>query len=70
MVASATIAAVGGAPPPADASPGHRAERPGEVQAWVVDGRLAAVRRSPLPPGAYGGHGVDYAPATWPIVRR
>ena len=29
---------------------------------YVLDGRVIALRREPLPPGAYGGHGVDYAP--------
>ena len=29
---------------------------------YVVDGRVVAIRRDPVPPGAYGGHGVDYAP--------
>jgi hypothetical protein len=28
---------------------------------YVVDGRVVAIRRDPLPPGAYGGHGVDYS---------
>jgi hypothetical protein len=33
---------------------------------YVLDGRVVAIRREPLPqplpPGAYGGHGVDYSP--------
>lgn len=29
---------------------------------YVVDGHVAAIRRDAVPPGAYGGHGVDYAP--------
>jgi hypothetical protein len=28
----------------------------------VLDGRVVAIRRDPLPPGAYGGQGVDYSP--------
>jgi len=73
-VAGATIMAVDAPSPPATAAPGHRtappADRPTELQAWVVDGRLAALRRSALPPRGYGGQGVDYAPATWPVVSR
>jgi hypothetical protein len=33
---------------------------------WVSDGRVVAVRRAPVPDGAYGAHGVDYSPATAP----
>ena len=29
---------------------------------YVLDGRVVAIRRDPLPAGAYGGHGVDYSP--------
>jgi hypothetical protein len=29
---------------------------------YVLDGRVVAIRRSPLPPGAYGGQGVDWSP--------
>jgi hypothetical protein len=29
---------------------------------YVLDGRVVAIRRDPLPPGAYGGQGVDYSP--------
>jgi hypothetical protein len=29
---------------------------------YVLNGRVVAIRRDPLPPGAYGGQGVDYAP--------
>jgi hypothetical protein len=29
---------------------------------YVLGGRVVAIRRDPLPPGAYGGHGVDYSP--------
>jgi hypothetical protein len=34
---------------------------------YVLDGRVVAIRRDPLPPGAYGGQGVDYSPdvTTW-----
>jgi hypothetical protein len=28
---------------------------------YVLDGRVVAIRRSPLPPGAYGGQGVDWS---------
>lgn len=31
---------------------------------YVFEGRVVAIRRDPLPPGAYGGQGVDYAPDT------
>lgn len=33
---------------------------------YVVDGIVVAVRRAPAPDGAYGAHGVDYAPQTQP----
>jgi hypothetical protein len=29
---------------------------------YILDGRGVAIRRDPLPPGAYGGQGVDYSP--------
>jgi hypothetical protein len=29
---------------------------------YVINGRVVAIRRDPLPAGAYGSHGVDYAP--------
>jgi hypothetical protein len=29
---------------------------------YFLDGRVVAIRRDPVPPGVYGGHGVDYAP--------
>ncbi len=29
---------------------------------YVVGDRVVAIRRDPMPPGAYGNHGVDYAP--------
>lgn len=35
-------------------------------RAWTIDGWLVAVRRSPLPAGAYGNHGVDYSPESSP----
>lgn len=33
---------------------------------WVTDGEVVAVRRAPVPGGAYGAHGVDYTPGTAP----
>ena len=34
---------------------------------YVVGDRVVAIRRDRVPPGAYGGHGVDYSPdlAAW-----
>lgn len=29
---------------------------------YIVGDRVVAIRRDPVPPGAYGGHGVDYDP--------
>jgi hypothetical protein len=29
---------------------------------YILDGGVVAIRRDPLPPGAYGGQGVDYSP--------
>lgn len=29
---------------------------------YVLGDRVVAIRRDRVPPGAYGGHGVDYAP--------
>jgi len=29
---------------------------------YIIGDRVVAIRRDPLPPGAYGGHGVDYSP--------
>jgi hypothetical protein len=29
---------------------------------YVIGDRVVAIRRDPVPPGAYGGHGVDYSP--------
>jgi hypothetical protein len=37
-----------------------------DARVWVLDGRVAAVRRSPAPADMYGAHGVDYAPDTAP----
>ena len=56
------------APVAADAQPEDRGQGPrssarGSGPAvYVLDGRVVAVRRDPLPPGAYGGQGVDYSP--------
>jgi hypothetical protein len=38
------------------------AARGSEAAIYVLNGRVVAIRRDPLPPGAYGGQGVDYAP--------
>ena len=27
---------------------------------YIIDDRVVAIRRDPVPSGAYGGHGVDY----------
>ena len=29
---------------------------------YIIGDRVVAIRRDRLPPGAYGGHGVDYSP--------
>lgn len=45
-----------------------RADDPGTAPGWsdpgvyVVGDRVVAIRRDRVPPGAYGNHGVDYAP--------
>lgn len=61
-------AALPTAPVAADAGP----EDPGQAASpaaggagpavYVLDGRVVAIRRDPLLPGAYGGQGVDYSP--------
>jgi hypothetical protein len=33
-----------------------------EPAVYILGNRVVAIRRSPVPPGAYGGHGVDYSP--------
>jgi hypothetical protein len=51
-----------------DAQPQDRGQEDGSVArvsgpaVYVLDGRVVAIRRDPGPPGAYGSHGVDYAP--------
>lgn len=53
------------APIAATAQPEDRegsAARASGPAVYVLDGRVVAIRRDPLPPGAYGGHGVDYSP--------
>lgn len=48
---------------PEDPGQGPRSAARGSGPAvYVLDGRVVAIRRDPLPPGAYGGHGVDYSP--------
>jgi hypothetical protein len=37
-----------------------------DARVWVLDGRVVAARRSPVPADGYGAHGVDYAPETVP----
>jgi hypothetical protein len=42
---------------------------PGESNpaVYIIGDRVVAIRRDRVPPGAYGGHGVDYSPnlAAW-----
>ena len=48
---------------PEDGGQGPRSAARGSGPAvYVLDGRVVAIRRDPLPPGAYGGQGVDYSP--------
>jgi hypothetical protein len=48
---------------PEDRGQGPRSAAHGSGPAvYVLDGRVVAIRRDPLPPGAYGGQGVDYSP--------
>jgi hypothetical protein len=48
---------------PEDRGQGSRSAARGSGPAvYVLDGRVVAIRRSPLPPGAYGGQGVDWSP--------
>jgi hypothetical protein len=48
---------------PEDRGQGPRSAARGSGPAVsVLDGRVVAIRRDPLPPGAYGGQGVDYSP--------
>ena len=37
---------------------------PGESNpaVYIIGDQVVAIRRDPVPPGAYGGHGVDYSP--------
>jgi hypothetical protein len=35
---------------------------------WVRNGRVVAVRRAPVPEGAYGAHGVDYSLADSGVI--
>ena len=71
--AAAVSAVLLGAVPPiapnaADAQPEDRGQGPrsagrgSQPAVYVLDGRVVAIRRDPLPPGAYGGQGVDYSP--------
>ena len=48
---------------PEDRGQGPRSAARGSGPAvYVLDGRVVAIRRDSLPPGAYGGQGVDYSP--------
>lgn len=48
---------------PEDREQGPRSAARGSGPAvYVLDGRVVAIRRDPLPPAAYGGQGVDYSP--------
>ena len=61
-------AALPTAPIDANAQPEDRGQGPQSATrasgpaVSVLDGRVVALRRDPLPPGAYGGQGVDYSP--------
>jgi hypothetical protein len=56
------------APIAADAQPDDRGQAPRPATrgsgpaVYILDGRVVAIRRDPLPPGAYGGQGIDYSP--------
>ncbi len=48
---------------PEDRELGSRSAASGSGPAvYVLNGRVVAIRRDPLPPGADGGQGIDYAP--------
>lgn len=63
LSAGLPLAPIAADAPPDDPGPGAGSDARGSGPAvYVLDGRVVAIRREPLPPGAYGGHGVDYAP--------
>ena len=45
-----------------DRGPEPRSAPGTDPAVYVLDGRVVAIRRDPVPPGAYGGQGVDYSP--------
>lgn len=59
----AVLAPIAADTQPEDRGQGPRPAAGGSGPAvYVLDGRVVAIRRDPLPPGAYGGQGVDYSP--------
>jgi len=52
------------APVAAQPRPDESGSAPGESNpaVYVIGDRVVAIRRDRVPPGAYGGHGVDYSP--------
>jgi hypothetical protein len=71
VVAVISALIVGAALPIAPIAANGQQEEPGPLPkpangsgpaVYILDGRVVAIRRDPLPPGAYGGQGVDYSP--------
>lgn len=62
--ATALAAAMLTAPVAAQPQPSTSDSLPGESNpaVYIIGDRVVAIRRDRVPPGAYGGHGVDYAP--------
>jgi hypothetical protein len=57
--AAMLTAPVAAHPRPGESSSSPRASNPA---VYIVGDRVVAIRRDRVPPGAYGGHGVDYSP--------
>jgi hypothetical protein len=68
VAAAGAAIAVGAAMLTAPVAARPRADEPGSAPGesgsavYVIGDRVVAIRRDRVPPGAYGGHGVDYAP--------
>lgn len=62
--ATALAAAMLTTPVAAQPQPSTSDSAPGESNpaVYIIGDRVVAIRRDRVPPGAYGGHGVDYAP--------